>query len=129
MPRVVHFEIHADDVERAVRFYTQVFGWTIERWSGGEYWMVKTGEAPSPGIDGGIMKRQGPRPPEGQPVNAYPCTVEVDNLDAYLAKVADAGGKNVVPKMPIPGVGWLAYCHDTEGNVFGMMQSDKSAAA
>jgi predicted enzyme related to lactoylglutathione lyase len=125
---VVHFEIHADDPQRAVRFYTQVFGWTVERWGEQEYWLIKTGEAPAPGIDGGILPRRGPRPAEGQPVNAFPCTIDVADLDASLGKVAEAGGTNVVPRMPIPGVGWLAYCVDTEGNIFGMMQSDTAAA-
>jgi predicted enzyme related to lactoylglutathione lyase len=128
MPRVVHFEIHADEPERAIRFYTAAFGWKVARWPGQDYWLVKTGEDGQPGIDGGIMPRQGPRPPEGQPVNAFPCTIQVDDLDHHLAKVLEAGGKNVVPRMPIPGVGWLAYCHDTEGNVFGLMQRDPAAA-
>lgn len=126
MGRVVHFEIHADDVERAVRFYRDVFEWKIETW-GGDYWLITTGNAPEPGINGGLMKRRGPRPPEGQPVNAFPCTVEVNDLEASAKKVEASGGKVVVPKMPIPGVGWLTYAHDTEGNVFGMMQSDAAA--
>ncbi|AUX45808.1 glyoxalase [Sorangium cellulosum] len=128
MPRVIHFEVHADDPQRAMRFYAEVFGWQFERFGQIDYWSIQTGDAASSGIDGGLMPRRGPRPPEGQPVNAYPCTIEVDDIDLYLKKVATADGKNVVPKMAIPGVGWLAYCHDTEGNVFGLMQPDPSAA-
>ena len=128
MGRIVHFEIHADNVERAVRFYTDVFAWKITRWENNDYWMIVTGEAGTPGINGGLMPRRGPPPAEGQAVNAFPCTVEVDDLDAHLAKVEGAGGKTVVPKMPVPGVGWLAYCKDTEGNIVGLMQPDKAAA-
>lgn len=127
MARVVHFEIHADDVDRAVRFYREVFGWKIEQWGGGDYWVITTGSAPEPGIDGGLMKRSGPRPPEGQPVNAFVCTIEVSDLETSAKKVQASGGKIVVPKAPIPGVGWLTYAHDTEGNVFGMMQPDTAA--
>jgi predicted enzyme related to lactoylglutathione lyase len=60
-------------------------------------------------------------------VNAYPCTLEVPDLDAFLEKVAAVGGKTVVPRMPIPGLGWLACCDDTEGNVLGLMQADPAA--
>ena len=120
MPRVVHFEINADDVGRAVQFYTGVFGWKVEKWAGPiEYWTITTGEE-EPGIDGGITQRQ--HPSEGT-VN----TVEVDSVDEYATKAVEHGGTIVIPKMPIPGVGWLVYCKDTEGNTFGLMQSDPSA--
>lgn len=127
MPRVVHFEIHAADTDRAIRFYTEVFSWKFERWPDHDYWVIKTGEDSQKGIDGGLVPRRGPDPAEGQPVNAYPCTVEVDDLNDYLAKAQGAGGKIALPRMPIPGVGWLAYCHDTEGNLFGLMQPDAAA--
>ena len=61
-------------------------------------------------------------------VSAYVCTTGVENLDAMLAKAVAAGGTVAVPKMPIPTMGWLAYCKDTEGNLFGMMQMDANAA-
>lgn len=122
MPRVVHFEIHVDDPERARKFYEETFGWQFSQWPGGseEYWLIKTGEPNEPGIDGGMMRRRDPRG------NVYN-TIQVDNLDASLKQVESLGGKPVVPKMPIPGVGWLAYCQDTEGNVFGILQPDQSA--
>ncbi len=116
MPRVVHFEIHADDVERCSNFYKTVFDWQITRWPGPEeYLLVTTGPDNKPGINGGIMKR---RDPKGNVYN----TIEVDNLDEYTAKIISNGGANVVPKMEIPGVGWLAYFTDTDGNIFGVAQ-------
>jgi predicted enzyme related to lactoylglutathione lyase len=125
MPRVVHFEIHAEDPERAARVYRGLFGWDITKWDGPqEYWVVRTGEG-HPGIDGGLLRRQGPSPAEGQPVQGYVCTVEVPSLDEMLGKVAAAGGHLAVPKMPIPGVGWLAYVRDTEGNLCGLLQPDR----
>ena len=126
MPRVVHFEIHAADPERAVNFYTTLFGWTFQKWEGPmDYWLVTTGPDNQPGINGGLVRRQGEI--DGQAVIAYVCTVDVENLDASVQTALDNGGQIALPKMPIPGVGWLAYCKDTEGNIFGMMQNDPNA--
>jgi predicted enzyme related to lactoylglutathione lyase len=125
MPRVVHFEIHAQEPERAVHFYRQVFGWEITKWEGPvDYWLIKTGAAPEPGIDGGLIRRQGPNPVDGQAVIAYVCTVQVPSVDDYTGRITAASGIIVVPKMAIPGVGWLVYAKDPEGNVFGIMHSD-----
>ena len=74
-----------------------------------------------------MIRRRGPRPTDGQPVNAYVCTVEVPDLDARLEKAAVSGAELALPKMPIPGVGWLAYVKDPEGNILGLMQPDPSA--
>jgi predicted enzyme related to lactoylglutathione lyase len=110
MPRVVHFEFPADKPERAERFYRDVFGWKFTKWEGPmEYWMIDTG-SDGPGINGGMQRRQ-----QGA---ATTNTIEVSSVDETVRK----------PKMAIAGVGWLAYCTDTEGNVFGLMQNDPSAA-
>ena len=120
MPRVVHFEFAADNPERAVKFYAQVFGWKIQKWEGPQdYWLVNTGDDKQPGINGGLMRPQGPQ----RVVNV----VDVPSVDEFTGKIAKSGGKVVVPKMPIPGVGYLAYCQDTEGNTFGIMQADQNA--
>ena len=128
MARVVHFEIHADDPERAVKFYSDLFGWKLTRWGGPmEYWLVVTGSDGTPGINGGLMKRQHPLG-GNDGVIAYVCTVDVDDLDRDVAKAQQLGGALALPKMPVPGVGWLAYVKDTEGNVLGLMQPDAKAA-
>jgi uncharacterized protein len=136
MNKVVHFEIHAADPLRAAKFYKEVFGWDIREWvipgvkisDENRYWMVSTGPENEPGIGGGILFRRGAPPAQGQPVNAYVCTVGVASVDDSLAKALSSGGAIAVPKMPIRGVGWIAYARDTEGNIFGMMQDDKNAA-
>ena len=126
MPRVVHFEIHAADPDRAVNFYKNLFGWEFQKWEGPmEYWLVITGPNDQPGINGGLVRRQGEI--DGQAVIAYVCTVDVENLDSSVQTAVDNGGQIALPKMPIPGMGWLAYCKDTEGNIFGMMQGDPNA--
>ena len=128
MPRPVHFEIQAENIDRAIKFYTDLFGWKFSQWGQEKYWLITTGEKGTPGIDGGLM----PRPVPGVPgpmdaVNAFVCTVDVADLDATTARLFDLGGRVVVPRMPIPTVGYLAYAKDTEGNVFGMMQMDANA--
>ncbi|MBI3195145.1 MAG: VOC family protein [Ignavibacteriae bacterium] len=126
MNRVIHFEIHADNPERAVTFYTDLFGWKFDKWDGPmPYWLVTTGPDGEPGINGGLMPRKGKQ--EGDIIMAYVCTVQVANVDESIAKALSSGGQTALPKMPVPGVGWLAYCKDTEGNIFGMMQNDKNA--
>jgi predicted enzyme related to lactoylglutathione lyase len=126
MPRVVHFEIHASDPQRAVTFYEKVFGWSFQKWEGPmEYWLIVTGPDDKPGINGGLLRRRGEI--DGQAVVAYVCTVDVDDIDKSTATVEENGGSIALPKMPIPGMGWLVYCKDTEGNIFGMMQGDPNA--
>ncbi len=120
MPRVSHFEINADEPVRAARFYRDLFGWEITKWEGPvEYWLIVTGPETEPGINGGLMKRM----PGTSTVN----TIVVDSVDNYLKKVKSAGGKIVVPKQTIPGIGYQAYVTDTEGNVFGLHQTDMNA--
>lgn len=115
MPRVVHFEINADEPERAVKFYQNVFGWDINKWEDGQpYWLVTTGPDEEMGINGAIMPRM-----EG---NSTVNTVGVGSLDEALEKVVAAGGKVTTEKMDIPGIGTFAYCTDTEGNPFGVLQ-------
>jgi hypothetical protein len=135
MNRVVHFEIHASDPDRAARFYRDVLGWQIQEWvvpgveipHENRYWLVSTGSDEEPGINGGLLFRRGPGPTDEQAVNAYVCTVGVTSLDECVERAVAAGATVAVPKMPIKGVGWLAYCKDTEGNIFGLMQDDPNA--
>ena len=127
MPRVVHFEIHAEQPERAVCFYSSLFGWEFKKWDGPmPYWLIVTGPEGEPGINGGLVPRRGVI--DGTAVIAYVCTVGTKTLDEHVKKAVATGGSIALPKMPIPGMGWLAYCKDTEGNIFGLMQSDPNAA-
>lgn len=121
MPRVIHFEIPAENPERAAKFYREVFGWEIQKWAGPiEYWLATTGADGQPGINGGLMRREGPYT---GPTN----TIDVASVDAAVQTVQAKGGKLVIPKMAIPGIGYLAYCHDTEGNLFGVLQPEAGA--
>jgi uncharacterized protein len=122
MPRVIHFEIGADEPDRATQFYQAVFGWKIDKWGGPvEYWLIKTGEDTEPGIDGAIMRR-------AAPVMTTVNTIGVASVSDYQDLVVANGGRVIMPREVIPGVGYFAYCEDTEGNTFGIMQDDPNAA-
>jgi hypothetical protein len=84
-----------------------------------DYWLITTGAEGERGIDGGMGRKQG----DGGPCN----TIEVSSVDTCAASVEKKGGKVIVPKMPIPGIGWLAYCTDPEGNTFGILEGDPAA--
>jgi predicted enzyme related to lactoylglutathione lyase len=127
MPRVIHFEIQGTDPEALARFYQALFGWKVSRWGEAPYWLVETGDAAQPGINGGLLPRRGPPPADGQSVNAFVCTVEVASVDASFSKALELGGKAALPRMPVPGVGWLGYVKDPDGNILGLMQPDPAA--
>ena len=121
MNRVIHFEMVVDDPERAIGFYQNVFGWKVNRWEGPQtYWLLTTGPNDQPGINGGMMQQQKDMP---RTIN----TIEVASVDDYVEKVTSNGGKVVMPKMAVPGIGHQAYCQDTEGNWFGIHQMDPNA--
>jgi len=116
MPSIVHFEVPADDVQRAKTFYSNLFGWKIEGFPGMDYMMIDTYGAPG----GGMMKRMHP----DQQITAY---IGVPSVDEYSAKVEKLGGKIIVPKMAVPAMGYFVICMDTENNAFGIWETDPKA--
>lgn len=119
--RIVHFELPVDEIERAVKFYTEAFGWKIHKWDGPmPYWLVETGPNEEPGINGGFFLRS-------EHNSALKNTLSVPSVDESTAKITALGGTIVMPKMAVPGVGHMAYCKDTEGNLFGIIEHDKTA--
>ena len=121
MPRVVHFEIDAKKPDRVIKFYEKVFSWKIKKWEGPvEYYLITTGKESEPGIDGGLSRRT-----ESEPSTVN--TIDVPSVDEFIKKVEASGGTIIRPKMAVPGVGYMAYFKDPEGNIFGMMENDESA--
>lgn len=121
MGRVMHFDVVVRDVDRASAFYENAFGWKIEKWDGPmDYWLISTGDAASPGIDGGMSVGE-PNFTEG------PLTLDVDSLDNALAAVKKAGGSQKGERQPVPGVGYMATVEDPEGNRWGLMEMDNNA--
>ena len=121
MPRVIHFEIPAENPDRAVAFYKKVFGWKIENWGGpANYWLITTGEDKEPGINGAITEKS-------EMVSATTNTISVQSIDDAVKEISQAGGKILMPKTAVPGVGYMTYCRDTEGNTFGIMEMNQKA--
>lgn len=130
IPTIVHFEIPADDVERARKFYSNLFGWKIEMievkkdGASMDYWIISTSRESkessekSSHLEGGLIKRQHPQ----QPNLNY---ISVTSIEEYSNKVKELGGKVVLPKTEITGYGFFAVCIDTENNAFALWESKK----
>jgi uncharacterized protein len=130
MNRVVHFEIQAEDLERAMAFYRDVFSWAFTKYTEEPpYWGIITADkdSPEPGINGGLLERPADAPPQEFGANAYVCTIVVADFDEIARKIEIAGGYAVMPKFAIPGMAWQGYFVDTEGNTFGIHQPDENA--
>lgn len=112
-----HFAINADDVQRARRFYEQVFGWTFRPWGPPDFYQITDAGR---GLMGALQERRELSP--GQRTNSFETTMGVDDLKAVLAAVEAGGGRILMPPFRIEGVGELAYFEDTEGNIVGAMQ-------
>jgi predicted enzyme related to lactoylglutathione lyase len=139
MPTIVHFEIAADDIERAKKFYNELFGWKIEKVpvmntndnNNGhltsaatgepiEYWMITTDDKGNKALSGGLMKRQMPE----HRITNY---INISSVDEYKSKVEEAGGKVIAPKHAVPGMGYFALCLDTENNPFAIWETNENA--
>jgi len=121
MNRFTHFELASSDLEKTAAFYRDVFGWQIEKWEGPvDYWLVISGDASTPGINGGLMQTDGN-------FSGTINTIEVDDIDSAIAKVLAHGGEIALEKQSIPGVGYQAYFKDTSGIMVGLHQADPKA--
>jgi predicted enzyme related to lactoylglutathione lyase len=138
MPTIVHFEVPSDNLERTRRFYTELFGWEMEKMHGmgqREYWTFSTSSSYRDGgnnsnggdgsgrgteqrtISGGMMERQMPQ----EPIMVY---IGVDSVTEYSNKVERLGGKVIKQKTEVPGYGWFAICADTENNGFALWEAN-----
>lgn len=123
MPTIVHFDLPAEDLLRAKRFYSELFGWKFVAPPGfPDYYLIETADLEGkPATGGGMGKRESP----DQKIMNY---IGIPSIDEYSVKVKQLGGSLVLPKMPVPGFGFLAICADTEGNTFGLWQEDPGAS-
>ena len=128
MPTVEYFQIPADDIGRAKEFYNKVFGWEMQKWNSSEnsenseqeYWMFQTkDEKGNPGLGGGLMKRQSPQ-------HTVTNFITVSSIEEYSSKIEQSEGKIIMPKTPIPNMGFFAVFLDTENNMFGIYEDNKS---
>lgn len=122
MPTIVHFDISADDIGRATKFYSELFDWRFEKLPGPvDYALIVTrtlsGEE---GLGGGMGKRE-------KPDERITNFVGVPSVDEYIKKAEELGGRVVQPKTAVPNTGYLAVCLDTENNTFGLWEDNKNA--
>ena len=127
MATIVHFDLPADDTERAKIFYSSLFGWTFEPWTFEQspgytdyYFIATTDNDGSPGVGGGLGKRGAP----DQKIVNY---IDVSSIDFTLEEVVRLGGKVLVPKTAVEKYGYMAVCEDTEGNSFGLWEENPEA--
>lgn len=121
MPRISYLDFSADDIERAVNFYTKVFGWQINKWDGPlQYWEIKTGESNELGIDGGLSKRER----IGQWITPF---INVSSVDQYVDKIESGNGKIFQPKTAISKIGYTLLFKDTESNTIGLFEQNREA--
>ncbi|MDV6168700.1 VOC family protein [Flavobacterium sp. DG1-102-2] len=124
MNTIAYFEIQAYEPERAIAFYSSVFGWefTQDKELPIEYYRIAT-----TGMHGGLLKRPAPAPGTENGTNAYTCSIEVENFDDTADKIMAAGGEVALPKFAIHGKCWQGYFIDTDNNTFGIFQVDDTA--
>ena len=126
MPNNVDFfAINADDVPRARKFYGTVFGWHFEPWGPPNFYLIETGQEPVTAVAGALQERRELVP--GQKMIGFECTITVADIDQTIRAIEANGGRLAAPKFHIPTVGTVAYFLDTEGNVAGICQREKSA--
>ncbi|HNT72435.1 MAG TPA: VOC family protein [Methanothrix sp.] len=116
MSSIVHFEIPAEDLQRAKKFYSSLFGWKTQSWQDMEDYMI----IDTYGVGGGMMKRKNP----DQHITDY---IGVPSVDEYSLKVKELGGRILVPKTAVPGMGYFVVCMDTEKNAFGIWETNPAA--
>lgn len=124
MNNVAYFEIQADEPEKAVAFYSGIFGWKFEKDTSipVDYWRITT-----EGSNGGLLKRPAKRPAPEQGTNAFVCSMQVEDFDATAEKIIKAGGIVALPKFAVPGKCWQGYFLDLDSNTFGLFQVDEKA--
>ena len=121
MPRISYLDFSADEPDRAVNFYRNVFDWQINKWDGPrEFWEIKTGESDEPGIDGGLSKRER----IGEWITPF---INIKSIEQYISKIESNGGKIIQPKTAIPTIGYTLLFKDTESNTIGLFEENKQA--
>ena len=125
MNKVIHFALSTEDPESITKFYSNVFGWKASKWDGPmDYWLVSTGPEDEAGIDGAFMLRS---ETDKRLEKSALITIGVSSVDESLEKIKSNGGKIIMPKTAIPGMGYSASFEDSEGNIVAIMQNDPSA--
>lgn len=116
-----HFAINADDLPRARRFYERTLGWTFQPWGPPGFYMIETGGPESP-VQGSLQQRRPLAP--GLTLHGFECTFAVADVEKVAAAVRANGGRVLMERTILPGIGELIFFQDPEGNVAGAMRYD-----
>jgi predicted enzyme related to lactoylglutathione lyase len=122
-PTLKHFSINADDIARARRFYEKIFRWSFQPWGPPDFYMIGMGEAES-GMRGSLQRRRELAP--GLKLNGLECTFAVDDVEKIAAAVRANGGRILMERTILAGIGELIFFQDPEGNVAGAMRYDET---
>lgn len=126
MPNAIaHFSINADDVEQSRAFYENVFGWVFQAWGPPGFYMIESPQAPDVPLRGSLQKRRALV--AGVRTNGFECTLPVADVEETARLVVQHGGRIVMQKATIAGVGHLIFFEDPSGNAAGAMQYDEHA--
>ena len=125
MSQLAHFAINADDLERARKFYTSVFGWKFEAWGPPGFYMIEAGDTLRVPLRASLQKRR--ELVKGTRMTGFECTISVPDIDAAAGAIQANGGKIVMPVCTLAGIGRLLFFQDPEGNLAGAMQYDERA--
>jgi predicted enzyme related to lactoylglutathione lyase len=124
MPRLTHFAINADDTDAARHFYREAFGWGFAPWGPPGFYRMEADDPAGPGVTAAIQQR---RDLLAGPTTGFECTVGVVDVDRTTHAAVAAGGRVLMDRTTIAGVGHLVWLADPSGNVVGAMTYDSSA--
>jgi len=122
---MTHFAIHIDDMERAKKFYEEVFDWGFASYGPPDFLQIKADKTENGQLIGALQSRR--YSPVLEKIVGWECTVSVESVDDIVQRIQNNGGQILLPKTAIPYVGWIAKFLDTEGNLVCAMQTDNSA--
>lgn len=114
--KMTHFAIHIDNMERAKKFYDQVFNWGFNSYGQDDFTQIKSDKSENGELLGAMQSRK--YSPLSEKIIGFECTIGVENIEEVIEKVKHNGGQILMPKTEIPNVGWIAKFLDTEGNLF-----------
>jgi uncharacterized protein len=123
--KLTHFALYIDDMERAKKFYGDVFDWGFSSYGQTDLLQIKADKTEKGELIGALQSRN--YSPIPDKVIGFEGTIGVENLDFTIEKIKNNGGQVLLPKTAIPYVGWIAKFLDTEGNLFCAMQYDNNA--
>lgn len=123
--KLTHFAVYTDDIERAKKFYDQVFDWVFNSYGQSDFLQIKDDNTENGELIGALQSRK--YSPVTDKIIGLECSISVENVDAIIEKVRQNGGEILMEKTAIPYVGWIAKFLDTEGNLLCAIQYDNSA--